>query len=196
VTSGEIKVGNCPACGYYPVSVEAAYCVKCGHPISASTKSAMIRGVEENRERAAREAEERRKKDEESRKRNAEIAAGKRRKTEEFEKRLLKCNKCGRSFPANSGHYHIDDSPKKAWLLSDYPNSPAVWQILEPSGGLAFESHKEYQEKLKTLGIGEYCNVCNEYFLGDEAAHKRILHRPSSDSPYRSYGPGMGLGGR
>jgi hypothetical protein len=74
MTSGEIKLAPCPSCSK-DVSVNAAACPNCGEPITASIRSAMIRGVEEQRERAAQEAleaEERRKKSEELQNRERE----------------------------------------------------------------------------------------------------------------------------
>jgi hypothetical protein len=58
MTNDPIKAAPCPVCGNM-LSVEAAACPKCGHPITPSTKDAMIQGEQERRAGRAREAEER-----------------------------------------------------------------------------------------------------------------------------------------
>lgn len=168
MTSGDVKLAACPTCRYHPVSVNATACPKCGEPITASTKSAMIQGVEEQRERAAREAEERRAFQAREAEKLRELSE-RNRKIAEFEKRLLKCNHCGGSFPPYSGHHHMT-----------------------PQGlvGVEFEPFSEVEEIYRTLGWK--CDKCGVYDL-HPGTHNRYMH--PSPTVEKAWRPPSGFGG-
>jgi hypothetical protein len=104
----DIKLAPCPTCRYEPVSVNTAACPRCGEPITANAKSAMIQGVQARQAQAALEAAERFRQKHVARDKLKEERL--RQKINELQKAyhnlLVKCPVCGNSYTRDSGHKH------------------------------------------------------------------------------------------
>jgi hypothetical protein len=184
MTRGEIKLAPCPSCSKKDVSVNAAACPNCGEPITASTKSAMLRGIEQRRKRdeeyrafIAREQEEFRKLYEYSQ------------KVKELAKKLeVKCNTCGKSFasPEYSLHGHWDNG--EPWHTTDKPRE---WVRLDesPVQRKAKMERNTFIAEVEEMGH-TYCSACERFYP------KNPKHYHSSSSSSRSYAPGVGISGR
>jgi rubredoxin len=210
MTSGEIKLAPCPSCSKQDVSVNAAACPNCGEPITASIRSAMIRGVEEQRERAAQEAleaEERRKKSEELQNREREarlkVAAINQKIDALMEARpkaLIKCSVCGGSYTRHSGHEHPVSPEERDRIIEKITTPVCAFPNLN---GLATseapetEEERKIKEDIYTL-IDEknklipVCSWCHERHFSVEKCQLRSGSLSSAAGSYH----GMGLSGR
>jgi hypothetical protein len=219
MTSGDVMLAACPACRYEPLSVNAAACPKCGEPITASTKSAMIQRVLAQRERAAREEldeKERLKKSEELKnqerearlKRDAEI---KQKETEilvkidalwkDYNKVLVKCPVCSGSYTRNSGHDHTLSSVERDRILEKNGLTERFWSyaqwhrfhIIGASDALRTEEERKIKEAIDALDDEWAKLVPRCSFCGyrhvETDPHLSPVHSDNSLTPHSAAAP-------
>jgi hypothetical protein len=175
MTPGEIKLAPCPACKS-TISVEAPQCLKCGHPITPSTKSAMIQGVLAERERAAREAEE-------SQARWAREWARRNEEIRDVEyanqtlaalrtRLMVQCRVCGHSQRGSTHHFHPEHG---GWVTTQPSDEQRKLEV----------EFKALEEKIIRLG-GVLCKKNPNHGYYHKSSGCNEFHLSLGDSTSRS----------